>query len=67
MMTNKDNMQQVMVVALSDEELTMQFCIQNKVSKTATDELLKRGFISLEALKLVELDDLSSKKIPRGQ
>ena len=66
-MTNEDNTQEVAVVALSDEELVMQFCIQNKVSKTATDELLKRGFTSLEALKLVELDDLSSEKIPRGQ
>ena len=47
--------------------MVTQFCIQNKVTKTATDELLKRGFNSLEALKLVELDDLSSEKIPRGQ
>ena len=66
-MTNKDNTQEVAVVALSDEELIMQFCIQNKVSKTATDELLKWGFTSLEALKLVELDDLSLEKIPCGQ
>ena len=54
-------------VTLSDEEMVVQFCFQNKVNKTATDELLKRGFTSLEALKLVELDDLSSEKIPRGQ
>ena len=66
-MTNEDNTQGVAVVALSDEELVMQFCIQNKVSKTATDELLKRGFTSLEAHKLVELDDLSSEKNQRGQ
>ena len=31
------------------------------------DELLKHGFTSLEALKLVELDDLGSEKIVRGQ
>ena len=54
-------------VVLTDEEIVTQFCLQNKVSKTATDELLKRGFTSLEALKLVQLDDLSSEKIPRGQ
>ncbi|MEW8544941.1 MAG: hypothetical protein AB2693_15555 [Candidatus Thiodiazotropha sp.] len=52
---------------MSDEELVLQFCLQNKVSKTAAEELLKRGFTSLEALRLVELDDLASEKIPRGQ
>ena len=44
-----------------------QFCLANKVSKTATEEIIKRGFTSLEALKLVEMDDLSSEKIPKGQ
>lgn len=58
---------EIETVTLTDEEMVVQFCTQNKVSKTATDELLKRGFTSLEALKLVELDDLSSEKIPRGQ
>ena len=52
---------------ITDEERVVQFCLQNKVSKSATDELIKRGFTSLEALKLVELDDLGSEKIPRGQ
>ena len=50
---------------ITDEERVVQFCLQNKVSKSATDELIKRGFTSLEALKLVELDDLGSEKIPR--
>ena len=55
------------VVVRSDEELVTEFCLANKVSKTATEELLKRGFTSLEALKLVEMDNLSSEKIPKGQ
>ena len=35
--------------------------------KSAADKLIKRGFTSLAALKLVKLDDLGSGKIPRGQ
>ena len=66
-MANEGNNPETEVVTLTDEELVVQFCTENKVSKTATDELLKRGFTSLEALKLVEIDDLSSEKIPRGQ
>ena len=55
------------VVVRSDEKLVTEFCLANKVSKAATEELLKRGFTSLVALKLVEMDDLSSEKIPKGQ
>ena len=55
------------VVVRSDEELVIDFCLANKVSRTAAEELLKRGFTSLEALKLVEMDDLSTEKIPKGQ
>ena len=52
-MANEGNNPETEVVTLTDEELVVQFCTENKVSKTATDELLKRGFTSLEALKLV--------------
>ena len=55
------------VTVLSDEDIVTQFCLANKVSKTATEEFIKRGFTSPEALKLVEMDDLSSEKIPKGQ
>ena len=34
---------------ITDEERVVQFCLQNKVSKSATDDLIKRGFTSLEA------------------
>lgn len=61
------NSDQTVTSDLTDEELVTQFCLQNKVSKAATEALLKRGFTSLEALKLVEMDDISVEKIPRGQ
>lgn len=52
---------------LSDMDILIQYCLQNKVNKTAVDELLKRGFDSLDALKLVNMEDLSSQHIPMGQ
>ena len=48
------------VSEMSDQDILIQYCLQNKVNKNAVDELLKRGFDSLEALKLVAMEDLSS-------
>ena len=44
MAQNEGNIENVESLTLSDEEMVVQFCLQNKVNKTATDELLKRGF-----------------------
>ena len=33
---------------LSDQDIMIQYCLTNKVNKVAIDELLKRGFNSLE-------------------
>ena len=55
------------VTEMSDMDILIQYCLENKVNKTAVDELLKRGFDSLEALKLVNMEDLSSQHIPMGQ
>ena len=58
---------QAIVSDLADEDVVINFCLQNKIAKSAIDELLKRGFNSLEALSLVMMDDLVSPKIPVGQ
>ena len=58
---------QATVSDLSDEDVVINFCLQNKIAKTAIDELLRRGYNSLEALALVEMEDLVSPKIPKGQ
>ncbi|MEW8147758.1 MAG: hypothetical protein AB2788_18585 [Candidatus Thiodiazotropha endolucinida] len=58
---------QASVSDLSDEDLVINYCLQNKIAKGAIDELLKRGYTSLEALSLVDISDLVSPKIPRGQ
>ena len=52
---------------LSDQDILIQYCLQNKVNKVTIDELLKRSFNSLEALKLVAMEDLSSQNISIGQ
>lgn len=52
---------------LNDQDVMIQYCLTNKVNKIAIDELLKRGFESLEALKLVTMEDMSSVNIPMGQ
>ena len=52
---------------LSDQDILLSYCIENKVSKTAINELLKRGYDSLAALRLVNIEDLSSQNIPMGQ
>ena len=69
MAENTVNAQDILEIPtdMTNEEIVTQFCLANKVTKTATEELIKRGFMSLEALKLVEMDDLGSEKIPKGQ
>lgn len=52
----------------SDEELTKQFLLQNKVSKPCVNELIQyRGFNSLYALALAEPEDIQGSEIPSGQ
>lgn len=60
-------LEMVTVSDLSDQDILIQYCLQNKVNKVAVDELLKRGFDSLDALKLVAMEDLSLQNIPMGQ
>ena len=52
---------------MSDQDILIKYCLDNKINKTALDELMKRGFDSLDALKLVNMEDLSSQNIPMGQ
>ena len=52
---------------MSDQDILIKYCLDNKINKTALDELMKRRFDSLDALKLVNMEDLSSQNIPMGQ
>ena len=52
---------------LSDQDILISYCLENIVSKTVIDKLLKRGYDRLAALRLVNIKDLSSQNIPMGQ
>ena len=52
---------------MSDQDILIKYCLDNKINKTTLDELMQRGFDSLDALKLVNMEDLSSQNIPMGQ
>ncbi|MEW8548569.1 MAG: hypothetical protein AB2693_34135 [Candidatus Thiodiazotropha sp.] len=52
---------------MTDEECVNNWAAQNKISAEAIERLFKEGFTSMEALKLVDSDDLSRTKISRGQ
>ncbi|MCG8113587.1 MAG: hypothetical protein N0E59_22785, partial [Candidatus Thiodiazotropha taylori] len=58
---------QAMVSEVSDEDMVINFCLQHKISRASIEELLKRGYTSLEALSLVDMSDLVTPKIPKGQ
>ncbi|MEW8546117.1 MAG: hypothetical protein AB2693_21565 [Candidatus Thiodiazotropha sp.] len=45
----------------------MQFLLENKVSRQAVDEVIKRGYTSLQALRLIDIRDLDTPVIPLGQ
>ena len=68
MAENIDQTEETVVLSdLSDSDVVIKYCLENKISKDAIDELLKRGFTSLEALQLVEMGDLVGPKIAKGQ
>ena len=62
-----DSLGQVQVSDLIDEDILIKYCLDNKVKKSAIDDLLVREYDSLEALKLVDFNDLNSAKISIGQ
>ena len=65
--TSETNSMQATLSDLSDMDIVINYCLQNKVAKRVIDELLKKGFTSLEAFRLVEMDGLTGLTIPKGQ
>ncbi|MEW8544995.1 MAG: hypothetical protein AB2693_15835, partial [Candidatus Thiodiazotropha sp.] len=55
------------VSALSPGDEVIKFCLDNKIQRPVIDELLERGFDSLQALSLIDVEDVKSQKIPIGQ
>ena len=52
---------------LTPEQLVSKWAMENKISEDAVAKLLEEGFTSLEAIRLLDADDLSRSKISRGQ
>ena len=51
-----------------DSETTLRlWAVDQKITGKTVDMLIKEGFCSMEALMLVDGEDLSHTKIPRGQ
>lgn len=55
------------IQTFSDEQLVTSWLAERKISRDAIEKLLKDGFTSMEAVKLIESEDLVKSKIPRGQ
>lgn len=55
------------VTEMSEADKVIKYCLENHVNKDVIDEVLDRGFTSLTAFKLMDLTDLQSPKIPKGQ
>lgn len=68
MSLNEEDLENVIKTrTVSDEEIVINWATQNKISKDTVDKLFKEGFTPMEALLLLEDEDLGRTKIPRGQ
>lgn len=57
----------VEIRTMTDEEMVANWAAESKISADAMDKLVLEGFTSLDAVKLIEPNDLTKTKIPRGQ
>ena len=55
------------VRTMTDEEVVLHWAKQSKISIDSVEKLFKDGFTSMEAIELIDSDDLGKTKIPRGQ
>lgn len=57
----------VEIRTLTDEEMVRNWAAEHKIEADAVDKLFAEGFSSMEAVRLINADDLSKTKISRGQ
>ena len=55
------------VSEMSSSDQVIKFLLENKIQRGVVDEIIERGFDSLEALSLLDPEDIKSQKIPVGQ
>ena len=57
----------VTITTMTPEQIVMEWASRNKISSDTIEKLFGEGFMSLEAIRLLDAEDLSWSKIPRGQ
>ena len=57
----------VEIQTVSAEEAAKTWAVQHRINEDALERLFEEGFNSLEAIKLIEADDLPKSKISKGQ
>ena len=62
-----EGLSSVRVSDLSDTDKVINYCLENKIDKDIIDEILVRGYTSMEAFVLLDMADIQSPKIPKGQ
>ena len=51
----------------SDIDILTEFCHDKEITQQAIEELIRKGYTSLDAFELVDIKDLQSSKILPGQ
>ena len=57
----------VEIRTMTPEQVVQEWASANKISADAVDKLFEDGFTSIEAIKLIDMEDLAKSKISRGQ
>ena len=52
---------------MSETDKVIKYCLENHINKDVIDEVILRGYTSMAAFKLMDISDLQSPKIPKGQ
>lgn len=55
------------VSEMAPPDMVIKFLLENKIQRGVIDEVIERGYDSLEALSLLDPEDLKTQKIPIGQ
>ena len=61
---NGKNVGTAVVSEMSSSDQVIKFLLDNKIQHSVVDEILERGFDSLEALSLLDPEDIKSQNIP---
>ena len=64
---NGEPVQNIVEITMTEEEAVFACAAKHNIMEDAVEKLIKEGFSSLTAIKLLEMEDLAKTKISRGQ